>query len=139
MTPNFSLKELTRTDQPLDNLPETEEMQSRLIQLAMNLEHVRALLGHRPVYISSGYRTPKVNSKVGGSSTSDHMTGYCADIVPPVGLLDAMRIIESSWLPFDQLILERAQGIVHISFAPPFRRQILTRKGNRYFSGILSA
>tara|TARA_R110000796_G_scaffold61138_1_gene141588 strand:- start:3631 stop:4050 length:420 start_codon:yes stop_codon:yes gene_type:complete len=139
MTPHFSVRELTITNTGLVNLPDTEEIQARLVQLAMNLEHVRAILGRRPIYISSGYRTPKVNQAIGGSKTSDHMTGYCADFVPPVRLVEAMRIIENSWLPFDQLILEQAQGIVHISFAPPFRRQILTRQGNSYLPGTLSA
>lgn len=139
MTPNFSLKELTITNTGLPNLPDTEEMKARLTQLAMNLEHVRALLGHRPVYVSSAYRSKAVNRKVGGSKTSDHCNGYAADLIPPVRLIEAMHIIERSWLPFDQLILEPAQGIVHISFAPKFRRQILTRKGNEYLPGILSA
>lgn len=34
----------------------------------------------RPLYISSGVRTPEQNSRVGGSPRSSHLLGYACDI-----------------------------------------------------------
>lgn len=61
-----------------------------------------------PVFISSGYRCPQLNKAVGGSSTSQHMTGEACDI----HLSDQKKLLEwFTWLKdntnFDQLILER--------------------------------
>ena len=39
--------------------------------------------GNKPVLISSGYRSPKLNKAIGGSSTSAHMSGLAADFSCP--------------------------------------------------------
>lgn len=44
------------------------------------LESVRSKFGKR-VVITSGYRTPSHNSRIGGSKFSQHMYGRAADIV----------------------------------------------------------
>lgn len=67
-------------------------------------EHVQ-----EPVIISSGYRCPTLNKLVGGSPTSQHMTGEACDI----HLSDQKKLREwFTWLMdnvnADQLILERA-------------------------------
>ena len=65
--------------------------------------------GSVPVIISSGYRCPQLNKLVGGSSTSQHMTGEACDI----HISDQKKLREwVTWLMdnvnADQLILERA-------------------------------
>lgn len=65
--------------------------------------------GAVPVIISSGYRCPQLNKLVGGSPTSQHMTGEACDI----HLSDQKKLREwFTWLMdntnFDQLILERS-------------------------------
>lgn len=131
MTPHFSLSELTQTGTGLDNTPNATEL-ARLIQLAINMEHVRHILGDKPLFVTSGFRSEAVNNAVLGSKTSDHRRAYACDFAPVIPLMDAMKLINDSWLPFDQLILEPEQGIIHISFAPKFRRQVLVRKGQKY-------
>lgn len=49
----------------------------RLVQL---LEVLRAELGHVPIRITSGYRSPDTNRAAGGASDSEHLTGRAADI-----------------------------------------------------------
>ncbi len=50
------------------------------LQLLMdNLEVIRAHFGGKPITINSGYRTPAYNKKVGGVSSSQHLTGSAAD------------------------------------------------------------
>ena len=47
--------------------------------LILILESVRNELG-KPVVITSGYRTPAHNEKVGGKPNSSHLKGLAADI-----------------------------------------------------------
>lgn len=131
MTPHFSIEELTQTSTGLDNSPNHDE-EGILIQTAMNMEHVRSILGSYPLKVTSGFRSEKVNNAVGGSKTSDHRRGYAVDFVPPMRTEVVMRSLFLSWLPFDQLIAEPEQGIIHISFAPKFRRELLKRQGSNY-------
>lgn len=49
-------------------------------RLVMVLETIRAHFG-APVTITSGYRTPQYNTKVGGVAHSQHCYGTAADIV----------------------------------------------------------
>lgn len=45
------------------------------------LEAIRALAGHKPVIITSGYRCEQHNRAVGGAQNSQHLYGTAADIV----------------------------------------------------------
>jgi len=76
----FKLEELTKTNTGLDNTP-TEGVKIALQRLVTNvLDKVRELHG-KPITVNSGYRSPLVNKKVGGSSTSQHVKGEAADII----------------------------------------------------------
>ena len=44
------------------------------------LERLRAICGHRPLYIVSGYRTITYNARVGGAPRSQHLYNRAADI-----------------------------------------------------------
>jgi uncharacterized protein YcbK (DUF882 family) len=44
-----------------------------------NLEVLRAELGHAPIHVNSGYRTPSYNKKIGGAKRSKHVCGMAAD------------------------------------------------------------
>ena len=61
-----------------------------------------------PVIISSGYRCPELNTKIGGSVASQHMFGEAADIkVVGYSAFDvAYYIAYESGLDFDQVIHE---------------------------------
>ena len=48
-------------------------------KLCYVLEAIRAHFG-KPVVVTSGYRTPEYNAKVGGAAKSRHMLGIAADI-----------------------------------------------------------
>jgi hypothetical protein len=80
-----------------------------------------------PLDISSGYRCPELNARVGGAKTSQHTLGQAADFTcdefgPP---LDIIRAIRDSDIDFDQCILEYARW-VHISFSAAPRGKVLT-------------
>lgn len=65
-----------------------------------------------PLYITSGYRCPKLNKAAGGSDTSAHPTGYAADVQPKdkrkiaAFILFANAWLEENKIRFDQAIDE---------------------------------
>ena len=130
---HFSLAEFTRSetaDRLGDaNAPEPGHMRA-LTALALGLEHVRAVLGGKPMTITSGYRNPKINAAVGGVPNSAHALGWAADFaVHGMTALAVARDIQASQIVFDQLIYEKSRNIVHISFDPQLRGEVKTQKG----------
>ena len=49
------------------------------MRLVKELQKLRDFIG-KPINITSGYRTPERNKRIGGSSKSKHMEGIAADI-----------------------------------------------------------
>jgi len=126
----FTLSELIQSGfaarHGIDNIPPAKELEA-LKYTAMHLDDVRALLGV-PVIISSGYRSPAVNTGIGGKPTSQHLKGEAVDFTAPSfgSPRQIAKAIAASLIPFDQLILEYGQW-VHISFVKTGgRREILT-------------
>ncbi|KAF4559878.1 D-Ala-D-Ala carboxypeptidase family metallohydrolase [Pseudomonas asiatica] len=140
ITPHFTLDEMTVSQlaarEGLDNNPPAEARAN--LQLLCNaLEQVRALFG-APVIVSSGYRSPAVNQRIGGTLTSKHLQGLAADFtVIEVTPREVVRRVSESTIPFDQLILEFDDWVhLAVSRGAP-RRQVLTiRKGTGYLPGL---
>jgi len=65
--------------------------------LIQKLEELRAVLGGKSIYITSGYRTPAHNARVGGALKSQHLCGRAADIqvagVSPRAVAEAAKRI----------------------------------------------
>ena len=149
LSANFSLNELTKSDtatrHDIDNTP-TMQVIENLQDLVDNvLQPLREKLG--PVVVTSGYRSPAVNTKIGGSTTSDHCHGYAADFeVLGMDNRELALYIRDS-LQFKQLILEFYRdgvpdsGWVHCSFQKDANKgQVLTAKKvngrTQYVNGI---
>jgi len=141
----FSLDEFTRSQTAtrlgIDNTPSLTVI-ANLQNLANNLlDPLRAQVGI--VQVSSGYRSPLLNSKIGGTKNSQHCMGQAADItVPGMSNYDLACLIRDRF-SFDQCILEFGEW-VHVSLVmiPSMnRKQSLTaRKENGqtvYLPGIL--
>ena len=70
-----------------------------------------------PVRINSGYRSPQLNKKVGGATTSNHLTGCAADIrVDSMEQLIRYAAIlldyaDESKQDFDELLIERRSAL----------------------------
>lgn len=77
LSTHFKLSELIITETGMDNTP-TESFLPRLKWTAGKLEEIRALY-NKPIYVTSCYRSLKVNRAVGGSATSLHLTGTAVD------------------------------------------------------------
>ena len=129
LTPHFTLAEMTRTSvRGADNTP-SEEAVENLRRLCGWLEklreewNVRYGEGNDPIIVSSGYRSKVVNRSVGGSTTSNHLTGCAADI-RACGPEQALRyatilldISDDSQEVFDELLLERKGCAYWVHFA----------------------
>ena len=98
---NFSFNELTKTDTGLDNTPSDMNVLSNLCRLAAFLQTIRNEL-HLPIIVNSAYRSPEVNAKVGGVSSSYHVKGLAADI-KCADMDKLLTILHSHLMEIDQL------------------------------------
>ena len=98
---NFSFNELTKTDTGLNNIPNDMNVLSNLCRLARFLQTIRNEL-HLPIIINSAYRSPEVNAKVGGVSSSYHVKGLAADI-KCTDMDKLLTILHSHLMEIDQL------------------------------------
>ena len=98
---NFSFSELTKTDTGLDNIPNDMNVLSNICRLAAFLQTIRNEL-HLPIIVNSAYRSPEVNAKVGGVSSSYHVKGLAADIKCE-DMDKLLTILHSHLMEIDQL------------------------------------
>ena len=144
LSPHFTLEEFTFSHTAvrhgIDNEPPSEKIPC-LIALCENiLEPLRAEVGC-PIHITSGYRSPALNARIGGSNRSQHTRGEAADIVVPgMTPLGVCKLMIGMELPYDQLIFEFGRW-THVSYtrgAP--RGMVLTAvkapAGVRYLRGL---
>jgi zinc D-Ala-D-Ala carboxypeptidase len=141
---HFTLEELTFSEAAarlgLDNTP-TPIVITNLGRVAAAMERIRTLLGDKPIFVHSGYRSAEVNRAVGGVVTSAHCRGLACDFVcsafgTPAEV--ALAILKSD-IEYDQLIIE--YGWVHVGLAQEgllCRREALTKRspGAAYEAGI---
>ena len=152
LTKNFTLHEMTKSETALRygmaNEPSQTEIDNMRTLCEEVLQKVRDYYG-MGVKVNSGYRHPLVNSKVGGSTTSDHCRGFAADIeIPGIANADLAKWIEDN-CKFKQLILEfytpgvPDSGWVHVSYDPNnLKKEVLTatkRDGKTvYLQGLVA-
>lgn len=116
LSAHFSLEELIATQhRGIDNTPPPDAVEN-LARLCGTLEEIRYLVG--PLHINSGYRSPELNTAVGGQPTSQHCEGLAADFISPrYSLPEIVRRIQQQKICCDQLIYEFGSWI-HVSHAP---------------------
>ncbi len=83
LSKNLTLFEMTRSEtakrKGIDNTPGAQEIENMKILAEKIFQPIREHFGV-PIYISSGYRSKKLNKAIGGSSTSQHCKGEAIDI-----------------------------------------------------------
>ncbi len=120
LSANFSLAEMVKSAyairRGINNMPDDAEVLENLHALANNMERVRAVFG-KPITVSSGYRSPKVNTAVGGSKNSYHMKGLACDFtVAGMSPRDTCRVLEDKADEVGYRTLIAEGGWVHIDF-----------------------
>ena len=116
LTENFTFDELTSTshNELLEaNRESAKAFMKQLKYVAGTLEEIRAVLGV-PLRVTSGFRNNALNKAVGGSPTSGHTKGLCADIVP-IGMTvtDGFEIIlgrKDECPSLKKCIIEKVRG-----------------------------
>ena len=100
MTEHFSFNELTDSknhpELVVANRVSAQAYLKQLKYVAATLEEIRAVLGV-PMAVTSGFRNPALNRAVGGSQTSGHTLGLCADF-KPIGMevKEAFKLIKEN-------------------------------------------
>lgn len=129
----FSYSEFFKSDTAekyqVNNIPEDAQLSQvlgNIKALVSNvLDPLRAMIG-RPIIITSGYRSQQVNELVGGSKTSQHLSGRAADIhvqdYTPQQMEMVYRTIQM-YYDFDQLIFYPSKNIIHVSWNGDKNRQ----------------
>jgi zinc D-Ala-D-Ala carboxypeptidase len=123
---HISLKEGIRSNTAerlgINNMPDNET----LITMQVTAQHIFEPLRNKfnePIYISSFYRSPELNTAIGGSTTSRHCLGEAIDIddvYSKATNADFFNYINDH-LEFDQLIWEfgndESPSWVHVSYS----------------------
>ncbi len=80
LSKNFTLEEMVATSHKgLQDTPTLDVIQNLQRLCVLVLQPLRDAIG-RPVYINSGYRSERLNARVGGVPNSRHLQGRAADI-----------------------------------------------------------
>ena len=134
LSEHFTLAELCKTKTGIKNVPNEAQVENlkRLcgwleeLRLRYNLnkkEKIKNKDEEEPIIINSGFRSPEVNKAVGGSPTSNHLTG-CAVDIRVCGIEQLLRyavilldISDESKEDFDELLIEKKGPVMWLHFA----------------------
>lgn len=129
----FTIQELTASAtakrKGIDNTPDAKATANLTALVANVLDPLREAWG-KPIVVTSGFRSVKLNRAVGGAARSQHTKGQAADIRTLSDRVwenrQLFELVQKLGLPFDQLIDEYNYDWVHVSFAEGAnRRQVL--------------
>jgi len=140
LSEHFTLDELTHTDhREFNNTPNEAETEN-LKRLAAFLEKVKVVLGNRPIFINSAFRSKAVNDAVGSKDSSQHRIGCAADIrLNDMKPDEVVKAIIASGIEYDQVIREFDRW-THVSIpntkemTPRRQALIIDKAGTRVYS-----
>ena len=112
----------------IDNTPNDEQLDNMELLAEEVFEPLRIYVGG-PIKINSFFRSPELNTIIGGSRTSQHCKGQAMDIDDTFGLMtnaDMYYWIKEN-LDFDQMIWEFGDdenpAWVHVSYVSPLKNR----------------
>ena len=131
LSQHFQLGEFTKSNYPeVYNIPSHVAIEN-MKRICGWLEVLRDRYG-APIIINSGYRSPQLNKRVGGVSTSNHVTGCAVDIrcSGAEQAIDYAYILKAyskeSQQDFDELFIEKnkyGRYWVHFAVRPKDNRR----------------
>lgn len=137
---NISYKEATMTQTRIANIPSEDQIAIMKITAGKVFEPIRIHF-NKTISITSFFRSAKVNAKIGGAKTSQHMLGEAIDIDAQIfGKLTNKDIFDYAHanMKYDQLIWEAGNdeepGWIHISYTEryPLRQETLKMAKGKY-------
>ena len=119
----FSITELVKSDTAkrlgIDNTPSDSIKKNLTLFIEKVLDPIREDWGS-PISVSSGYRCPELNAKVGGAKTSGHLYGFCADLQVKGDLRKFSNFViewmKDHHMKWDQIIWEKSGNITWLHF-----------------------
>ena len=104
----------------IDNTPSKEAVTNLELLVSRVLDPLREAWGS-PIIVTSGYRCPELNARVGGARTSYHLRGMAADIRPKNGLVDKLyALVEHLYVTrrmgITECYIDRTKGYIHIAY-----------------------
>ena len=138
---HISYAEAIHTDTGLKNEPIDDDMIDTMRVTAFNVFEPVRVFFNVPIAVNSFFRSPEVNYKIHGASSSQHMKGEAIDIDAHVyGGVTNKEIFHfiREHLTFDQLIWESGTDIepnwIHVSFTEGANRmQVLKMRNGIYW------
>lgn len=135
LSPNFFLSEFTHSDTAvrlgIENSPDPLAV-SNMFKMASLMEEVRKTLGNKSIFVSSCFRSEKINKAVGSGPGSDHLRGEACDFTCPAfgtplqiahaivdaGIKFGQLICEGSWTHLSLPTEKHKQEVLTAHFAP---------------------
>lgn len=100
-------------------IPEQNAIINNLKALAGQLERYVRDHYKRPVVISSGWRSRRVNSLVSKAKNSSHLTGKAADIIiVGTNMKEAEKYLDSKWSGGLGRGVSSGKGFIHLDIRP---------------------
>lgn len=122
LSKNFNLKEFIESETAFkqgfdEQFRPSDTVIKNLTSLVKNLLQPARDKLRSAIYVSSGYRCPRLNKAIGGSKNSDHLYGraadvYCADNLKLFNLLSQMEFKQLIWYYGDSTVPD----FLHISY-----------------------
>ena len=115
---------ITATRKGIDNTPNDEQLKNMELIADEVFEPLRVYVGG-PIKINSFFRSPDLNTAIGGSSKSQHCKGQAIDIDDTYGRMTNAEMYHwiKEHLEFDQMIWEFGDDDnpdwVHVSYVSP--------------------
>jgi len=115
VTPNITYGELTLMEEERRFVK--QQQCDTALELCKYLEKVRTHFGGKPIVITSGYRPPAVNRRVGGSTQSEHLynmdgVGAVDFYIAGVDIYAVQEYVDNTW-PYS-LGYGAPKGFVHL-------------------------
>ena len=108
----------------IENTPNEDQLSNMRLIADEIFEPLRAYVGG-PIKINSFFRSPELNTAIGGSSKSQHCKGQAIDLDDTFGRMTNAEMYEfiKDHLDFDQIIWEfgddKNPNWVHVSYVSP--------------------
>jgi zinc D-Ala-D-Ala carboxypeptidase len=146
LSKNLTLKEVTKSDTAnrlgIDNTPEDFDIKNLRAIAEEVFQPLRDHFGV-PLFVSSGFRSKKLNKAIGGSKYSQHMVGEAldidADVYGRVTNRELFMFIKEN-LIFDQLIWEFGDddtpNWVHVSYKEKGQNRKQVKRAYRDSKGV---
>ncbi|WP_204353974.1 D-Ala-D-Ala carboxypeptidase family metallohydrolase [Yoonia maritima] len=133
----------TAAEQGIYNLPQDVSVVENLTRLCQQVLQPAITHFDLPLFITSGYRCPRLNAEIVGLPDSQHLRGEAADIMMGGIANDTLALWLIDNTDFDELILEKFDprcgeyGWVHVScVVTGNRKKVSTFDGDTFHDGF---